>query len=216
MSTKLNLRIHSVKCVDETGGYWAEKFGDDEIYLGGFTVNTSNQTTKLNPVSIYGGFDDNEIQKYNPPKVFASFNLGPAFAKPKNYAVGFLLIEKDSGDMNGAVQRIYDILKQEIKKRLEAEQQRIEELSAPGAGTAVAAAIPIGLIWSVVQPYVYSYVKDKIVGWFGDEIFPLQDVQTTILSSNHTWHGKKTSPIAMVEFRGHGGQYQLFYDWELV
>lgn len=35
MSTQLNLRIHQVKCVDETGGRWAEKFGNDEIYLGG-------------------------------------------------------------------------------------------------------------------------------------------------------------------------------------
>ncbi|HZV71023.1 MAG TPA: hypothetical protein VFG10_15820 [Saprospiraceae bacterium] len=214
MSTKLNLRIHSVKCVDETGG-WAERFGNDEIYLGGFTVDAGNRSQKIAATSVYADFDDGDIKKFNPPKVFATYSLGPAFNKPRNYVAGFLLIEKDSGDMNTAVTAVYNALRDQIAKKLRERQS--STVLAGGSSSAVMAIDPATLvaIWSVVKPIIYGYVKSKIESWFGDEIFPLQDASVTLLSSDHTFNGQKTSPIAMKEFRGHEGVYQLYYDWQL-
>lgn len=210
MSKTLNLRIHSVKCVDETGGSFAEKFGDDEIYLGGFTIDAKAKTTKLSPFCVNSGFDDGEIQKYNPPKVFASYQLDSNFTVPVKCYAGFLLIEKDSGGMTSAVQKLYDKVTNEIKKK----QTSLERGAVAAVATAVA-AIPVSLIWTAIKPTVYNYVVNTISGWFGDDIFPLQEASTTILSPNHTWNGQKTSPISVVEFRGHDGIYQLMYDWEL-
>ncbi|QLQ30464.1 MAG: hypothetical protein HZT40_01250 [Candidatus Thiothrix singaporensis] len=65
----LNLNIHKVVCVDEIGGEWEEKFGNDEIYLGGVTISSSN-IGKVDPFEIYADFDDGEVQEYNPPRVF--------------------------------------------------------------------------------------------------------------------------------------------------
>ena len=209
MSTLLNLRIHSVKCVDETGGWIAEKFGDDEIYLGGFSIDANAAAKKIDPFSVNSGFDDGEVQKYNPPRVFATFQLGAHLTKPANFSAGFLLIEKDAGGMLNAIKKLYDKLVAEIAKKK-------NEAAGHANGTGVAIApIAVGLIWSYIKPVIYEYVKDKILGWFGDDLFPLQDVTTTIMNADHTWHGKKNSPVSMVEFSGHGGTYQLFYDWEL-
>ncbi|MFZ1678959.1 MAG: hypothetical protein WAT91_16875, partial [Saprospiraceae bacterium] len=171
MSTKLNLRIHSVKCVDETGG-WAERFGNDEIYLGGFTVDASNRSQKIAATSVYADFDDGDIKKFDPPRIFATYPLGAAFTKPRNYVAGFLLIEKDSGDMGTAVTAVYNALRDQIAKKLRERQST----AVMAGGTAPALAIDPGTmlaIWSVVKPIIYGYVKSKIESWFGDEIFPL-------------------------------------------
>lgn len=213
MSKKLNLCLVQVRCVDETGGSWAEKFGDDEIYLGGFGIDSANNTNKINPFSVRSDFDDNETHRYNPPKVFASFDLGGNFTSPRSFAAGFLMIEKDSGDMTKLINNLYTAVVDEIRKRRQQEEARIANL--PRAGGVALRTIPLGMIWSVVKPIVYAYVVNKLVGWFGDEVFPLQDVTTTITGPDHTWNGKNTSPVSMVEFRGHGGHYQLSYIWEI-
>lgn len=210
MSTTLNLRIHSVKCVDETGGSFAERFGNDEIYLGGFSIDPKAKTTKINSFSVYAGFDDGDEKKYSPPKVYATYELGTNFTKPVKCYAGFLLIEKDSGGMATATQKLYDKLNAEIKKKKEQLEDRLDT-TVP----VIIGGIPAGLIWSAIKPILYNYVTNTIAGWFGDEIFPLQDVSATIMNANHTWNGKRTSPVSMVEFRGHDGVYQLFYDWEL-
>ncbi len=212
MSTKLNLRIHSVKCVDETNGSFVERFGNDEIYLGGFSIDAHANPRKINPFNVSSDFDDGDIKKYNPPRKFVTFDLGTNFSRPSNFSVGFLLAEKDNGGMNDALQKIYEKLASEIQKK---KTQALTTAGSGGTATAIA-ALPLGLIWSVVKPYVYAYVKEKIIGWFGDDLFPLQDVTISILNANQTWNGSKVSPIAMVEFRGNDGLYQLFYDWELV
>ncbi len=210
MSTKLNLRIHFVKCVDETGGGFVERFGNDEIYLGGFSIDAKARTAKINPFSVNASFDDGDIQRYNPPRVFATYQLGTNLTRSANFSAGFLLIEKDNGGMDTAVKKLYDKLVTEVKKRKDELENRVDSIIPVGVGQ-----VALSLIWSYVKPILYEYVKDKIIGWFEDDLFPLQDVSTTIMNANHTWHGKKYSPVNMVEFRGNDGVYQLYYDWEL-
>lgn len=213
MSTRLNLRIHSVKCVDETGGSFAERFGNDEIALGGFSVDPNGTSIKISPFTVNNNFDDGEIQRYSPPRVFASFPL-PAFQTPRVFSAGFLLFEEDGGGMAGTVTSIFNKVVELIRGQKAAMARKATAVTANGDEEAVA-AIPIAAIWAIVKPFVIKFVLDQIVAAIKDDLFPLQDVSVTLLSNNHTFNGSKTSPIQMVEFRGHDGVYQLFYDWEL-
>lgn len=207
MEKKVLLNLISLKCVNETG---TTNWGSDEISLGGFAIDSKAKTTKITPFNVSSDFDNGEMVKYTPHKNFTSFTLGTNLKKPVTFSAGFLLIERDNGGMDTATKKIYDKVVAEIKKKKEELESRIED-----AGQVVIAGIPIGLIWTFVKPIVYGYVKDKIIGWFGDDLFPMRDVSVTIPNENHTWHGKKTSPPTMIEFRGNDGIYQLVYEWEI-
>lgn len=221
MSTILNLRIRRVKCVDETNGSFVERFGDDEIALGGFAIDNKAVSTQIPSFTVSSSFDDGEVKTYNPPKVFASFQLGN-LTGPANFSAGFLLAEKDGGGFADAIKNIFEKLVSEIAKKKKELESRLPVPTTHTSGTHTAAAVAplvggivLSTIWPIVKPYVYDYVKNKIIGWFKDDLFPLHDITTTILNANHTWNGQKVSPEAMVEFRGNDGVYQLFYDWEL-
>jgi hypothetical protein len=69
---KLERRIQKVHCVDETN---PEFWGDDEIALGGESVDESGDVKKISPFTVRNDFDDNEQRVYTPPKRFTEFNL---------------------------------------------------------------------------------------------------------------------------------------------
>ena len=219
MATNLSLRIHSVKCVDETGGSWAERIGNDEIYLGGFVIDAAGNTKKVSPMSIYPHFDDGDIKRFDPPRVFATFNL-TGTAWPRNCIAGFLLFEKDSGDMSSATQKIYEKVVEEMerKKQQMGVGARVggRVLTADGGETSTEEPSLGSVIWNITKEIVYNYIKTKITAGLADELFPLQEAAVTLLSPDHTWNGSNASPVAMVEFRAHDGVYQLFYDWQLT
>ncbi len=216
MSTKLNLRIHEVKCVDETGGFFGE-FASDEIYLGGFSIDNNNTTNQISAFHVKSDFDDGETKKYDPPKIFASFNLGGAFTTTKQFAAGLLLVEKDLGNLASLITGIYNKFKTLVAQRVAAEKTRLERLATSrSGGSLVATSVIVGMVWPFVKVHLYPYVLETVKSWLADELFPLQDVMTTINGSNHTWNGKKTSPVGMVEFKAHDGTYRVFYSWELI
>lgn len=208
MATKLSLRVHRVKCVDETGGWLAEKVGNDEIYLGGFAVNNPNgETVKINPVSIYNDFDDGDVKVFNPPKVFHTINIPAAGGWPKTFAVGLILIEKDAGGMVGAVTKIANFFEEKLKEKL-------AQSPVAGAAPLLAGALLRQAI-IVIGPPVINYVKHTIMSAFADEIFTPQMAIIDIPSANFTWSGSMDSAEKTVEFRDHSGTYQLTYDWKL-
>ena len=210
MSTKLSLRIHSVKCIDETGGKYAEKFGNDEIYLGGFSVNEKGETVKISPVSIYADFDDGDIKKFNPPKVFKTFPL-PSGGKNMGFAVGLVLIERDAGGMVSAVEKI-------TTKAAELLKAKLKEAQTVRAQSPAAAAVLTPLIIEALKlaaPYIIDYAKKFIVSAFSDEIFTPQFANVTIKDTSFTWAGHKDSAEKKVIFRDHSGIYELTYDWLL-
>ena len=47
MASRLEFRTHSVKRVDETNGSFAERFGNDEIFLGGHNVLQNGETAPI-------------------------------------------------------------------------------------------------------------------------------------------------------------------------
>jgi hypothetical protein len=207
MATKLTLRVHKVKCVDETGGWLAEKAGNDEIYLGGFAVTHQNgETVKINPISIYPHFDDGDVKVFNPPLQFHTINLANAEAWPRTYAVGLVLVERDRGGMVEAVTKIADFFEVKLKERLAAPQP------------AAAALIPAALLKQAivfVAPILFTHVKNVIIRAFEDEIFTPQIATLDLPDKDFTWSGRPDSAEKTVRFSGHDGTYDLTYDWLL-
>ncbi len=196
MGTKLSLRVLRVKCVDETGGKWAEKFGNDEIYLGGFSVNSNGDTTPIAPTSIYPHFDDGDVKVFNPPKVFYTFF--PPLSFPRDYGVGLILIEQDSGGSGEAVKKISEKAQELIKEKL------------PAVGGILGSAISI-----VIGPLL-GWIGNKIVAGVRDDLFPPQIVTINIPTLNFTWSGSNHSAEKTIRIVGHSGIYELTYDWEFI
>ena len=210
MNNQISLRIHSVKCLDETGGRWVERVGNDEIFLSGFGIDANATTIKVDPFEVYPHFDDGDIKRYSPPRNFVTLNLTNNSSFPKSCSVGFLLAEKDGGDFGSKSAVVYEKVKEEMgkkKKEEEEKRRRSGQLSFSGAD--------LKIVWEVVKPILYEWIKDKIISVANDDIFPPRDTSVTIASADFTWEGSRVSPPSAVEFRGHDGVYLLTYDWEL-
>src|SRR5262249_33620428 len=67
----LEITVHKVKCLEQT----SLETGDDEIALGGVTIDATRETRKINEVMVREDFDDGVVQVYSPPKRFAWFDL---------------------------------------------------------------------------------------------------------------------------------------------
>jgi hypothetical protein len=196
MATRLSLRVHRVKCQDETGGKWVEKFGNDEIYLGGFAVQPNGDTTPISPSAIYPHFDDGDVKVFNPPRVFYTFTGLQAF--PKEFGIGLVLIEKDQGGSEDAVKKIATKAQELIKAKL-----------------AVAGGL-LGVAISLVIGPLLTFITDRIVAGVRDDLFPAQIVTVPLPSQNFTWSGSNNSAEKTIRIVGHGGIYELTYDWEFI
>ena len=202
MNNKISLRIHSVKCVDETNGSFVERLGNDEIALSGFGIDANANTVQVRPFDIGSNFDDGETKRFSPPRRFVTLNIPKTF--PASFSVGFLLAEKDGGDFGTKAGKIFDKVTEEIEKR----KKRAK--TAPALTGA-----ELAKIWEVAKPFVFKFIKDKIIGAANDDIFPPQDVSITVPSADFTFAGSKDSKDFPIEFRGHGGVYRMICDWQL-
>jgi hypothetical protein len=209
MSNQITLRIHSVKCVDETGGKWAEKVGNDEIALAGFGIDANSDTFFIGRSSVYAHFDDGDIKTYSPPLDFITLTLNNSQPYPQTCVVGFLLAEEDGGeDFGSKAMAIYEKVREEVAKKK-------QEMSLVAAGPTKMAGPAAAAIWEFSRSVVYPWAKARILNAMKDDIFPPTDTMVTIPAPNFTWDGSLVSPPAAVEFRGHDGVYLLTYDWVL-
>jgi hypothetical protein len=210
MSSQITLRIHSVKCIDETGGKWAEKIGNDEIALAGFGIDANSETFPVSRFEVYSHFDDGDIKTYNPPLNFITLALNPNGPYPQTCVAGFLLAEEDGGeDFGSKAMAIYEKVREEVTKKK-------QEMSLVAAGPTKLAGLTAAAVWEFSRSVVYPWAKARILNAMKDDVFPPTDTMVTIPSPNFTWDGSPVSPPAAVEFRGHDGIYLLTYDWVLA
>jgi hypothetical protein len=202
-STKVGIRVHKVRCVDETNPEW---LGDDEIALGGTTVDETGDTHKVAEFMVRNDFDDNEQKVYSPPKVFTRFSLLEGTAWPKRYFVTFVLAEKDMGGLADFLNKLLDKVKSEV----------ISALGAAIGGAIGASGGPVGAIIGAVVGWVVGQVFEWLKAWWSDDVFPPKTVSISVPSQNASWAGgKKDSAEGTLTFVGHGGTYALTYDWFL-
>jgi hypothetical protein len=194
----LELRIHKVKCVDETG---LTNWGSDEIALAGTTIDESGDTRKVTEFKVQN-FDRGDVKTYLPPKPFAVFDLRQGTAFPKAYFAAFILAEKDNGGLSDFANNLVTTLRAEVKAVL------------IGALTGSSGPLVNALIGPVV-----NWVVDKVFEWlqrvWNDDIFNPQTVSTEISSLRFSFSGRPISGQKVLTFSGHRGTYELNYDWRV-
>jgi len=204
---KLEFRIHKVKCVDETGKGRFGELGEDEISLGGTTVDESGDTKKVSEFKV-GDFDDGDVKNFSPPRRFTLFSLREGTAFPKSYFVTLVLAEKD---LSGGLADFLGRLLEKVKERV------IAALAALIGATVGASGGPIGAAIGAVVGFVVGKVFEFLKSVFADDIFPPKTISVSVPSLTHRFTGGKTdSPEAIARFVGHNGTYDITYDWRLV
>jgi hypothetical protein len=201
---KLELRIHRVKCVDETN---PEAFGDDEIAMGGLSVDETGETKVVSQFTVRNDFDDGEQKIYNPPKRFTWFNLKEGTTFPKGYAATIVLAEKDMGGFADFLNKLWDKVK-----------GKVLEMAAAAVGAAVGSAtLPgLGTLVGAAVGWVIAKFIEWLIGLFNDDVFKPFTVSVNIPSLSARWPGGKTdSPEGVINYSGYGGTYSVTFDWRL-
>jgi hypothetical protein len=207
MTANLEFRIHRVACVDETDGFLGSEAGSDEIDLGGMIVDESGDTEQLAAFRVRSDFDDGEQEIYSPPKVFALFDLTEGTDFPKSYFVTLVLAETDMGGLPDFVSKLVTWAKEKVSAAI---------------GTAIGSIIgasggPIGAAIGAAVGAIVGWVFDALVEIWEDDIFKPAILSTTFPSLAARWNGDSVvSPQNTVTFKGHGGEYQVTYDWRIV
>jgi hypothetical protein len=202
VNRKLSLRLRRVRCIDETNGLFGSEAGSDEIVLGATTIDEDGDTKTVTKFDV-GDFDDGDVKRFSPPRRVTFFNVREGGDKyPKSYYVTLVLAEEDMGGTAQFLDKLADKLEEEIRKAL------------TSAGSQKG---PIG----VVVAMVLAWVVGKIFDWFseawGDEIFKPRTAHLTLHSPTSMFSGGKlTSTEAVTRYKGHGGEYELAYDWVIA
>ncbi len=193
---ELALRIHRVTCRDDT----SEPF-KDEIHLGGTSVDETGDTKAVQAFKVRS-FNKGDTQTYNPPKRFTFFNVREGGTKfPKSYSIALILVEKDMGDLAGFLDKLADQVREYLKKEL------IKAGSTKG---------PIGVIVALVLTYVLGKVFDYLKRLWGDEIFDPKQLRIDLPTATHRFPGGKLDSVERtLVYTGHGGKYEVVYDWAL-
>ncbi|WP_033328010.1 hypothetical protein [Streptomyces yerevanensis] len=196
----LELRIHRVKCVDETS-----EIGKDEIDAGGTSVDEDGDTKKISAFRVRS-FSTGTVQAYSPPRRFTTFSLTEQskVTFPKTYFVTLVVAEVDWGGLADFLNELLDKVKAKVAAALAAAIGGA--IGSPGG--------PLGIAIGVAVGFVVGLVFDYLKGLWGDEVFKPITVSATISSLISRFPGgQDNSTDRTLDFKGHGGHYQLTYDW---
>lgn len=195
MGTYLSLRIHSVKCIDETGGWLAERVGNDEMWLCGYAIDNNNVVNTIFPMSVYSNFDDGDIKKYSPPQIYQQFYVDNTIAGTQNFAVVFILAEMDT---NNDYQ-----LRNYINTTVNTAKYNIQNYGSPivpGSAAQIST-------WDNIRLAVHNAIN-KLAKALADDIFP------QVLSTVSFTNGVVDNPYpSSFQIRAHDGTYEVNYDW---
>src|SRR5262249_50921718 len=102
MTASIGLYVPRVRCLDETGGSFRERFGNDEIYLGAvFVAISANKSFDVRVTGsklVGANFDDKETVNWN--RELFRYDLGDAsvYPYPKAVLASLVLAEHDAGN----------------------------------------------------------------------------------------------------------------------
>ena len=106
MANSATFRIRSVKCRDEMGGRFREKFGNDEIKCAVFSADLRGSTKNSGRIDIYDNFDDGDVKTFSSPREVVTLDLAGA-AGEAELAFSVLLIESQLTEGN-SLQKAWD------------------------------------------------------------------------------------------------------------
>jgi len=210
----VRFRVHKVKCIDETNPEWV---GSDEIAWGGAAVDDKGVASKIPEKRVGGGFDDGDSKTYSPPEILKTFSIDNVY--PKEFLVTLALAEKDSGGMSAFIQRLYEAIKAEITLILSALGAAAGAYAGAEIGGSIGTAIggPLGTIIGVVAGAIVGLLIGWLIAALRDDIFAPQASSLFLYSTNDTFPGGSLiSPQMKFQYRDHGGDYRVTYDWEIT
>ena len=217
--TKLQFRLHSVKCVDETG---RTDFGSDKIDMGGVATDAAMRSNQFGKFRVHSDFDSGETRHYNPPKVVHTFDLMDQPWWPKSYLMTLVLAEIERGGFNDALEKILVKIRDLVEKEL---VKLATTVLTTAAGTAIGAAfgsvLPVvgtalGAAIGALVGYIVGKVFDYLIGLFDDEVFPPVAMPIDIPSVHARWSGRTDTADWYYWVRAHHGRYEMRGDWMLV
>ncbi|HKO92790.1 MAG TPA: glycine zipper family protein [Polyangiaceae bacterium] len=202
----LEFRLHSVKCVDETDGFLGSEAGSDEISIGGVTTDDTGDVEKVIVTNIGSFSKDGVVKNFSPPRSFATFDLTEAPFFPAFYSVTLVLAEVDMGGLPEFVNGLYNKVKEKVITAL-----------TTAIGTAIGATTgPVGAVIGAVVGFIVGEVFQVLKSTWDDDVFRPATLQIEIPSRSHRFeNGAQDSPEGTTTFNGHGGKYQVAWDWRL-
>lgn len=198
VTNKLELRIHKVRCVEDTPGW-----GRDEIDLSGNTVDESGDTENISAFRV-GKFKSGEEVNYSPPRIFAAFDLleNPNVKWPRSYFTTLALAEIDLGRFPDFLNKFFDKVKEEVIKAVK------EALG--DTGDIVIFGTTVGEIVGTVVGWVVSGIFNWLREVWNDDIFAPITLRADISSLD-----APNPQGGEVSFKDQGGEYRLYYDWRI-
>lgn len=204
VTDKLELRIHKVRCVDETNPEW---LGDDEIAMGGTSVDETGDSKKIAEFMVRNDFDDGEQKVYSPPKQFTMFSLREGGESwPKSYFVTLVLAEKDMGGLADFLNKLLDAVKSHV----------VSALGAAIGGVIGSVGGPLAAVIGAAVGWIVGQIFEWLRSWWSDDVFPPKTVSVSIGSLSARFAGGATdSSNRVLRFSAHGGTYDVTYDWRV-
>lgn len=227
--SKLDFRLVSVKCIEET-----DEVGSDHILLGGAAIGAFGESHQIGTFTVGKNFDKGETRPYphflsgnwdpkdpTKGKVLATFNLKSHASKGyvfpgRGYALSLMMGERDSGGgFNGLVNKVWDKVGNEVTAAI---------------GTQVGEAIG-GWLGAVVGA-IAGFVVDFLIGAIFNNKDDLVGHATYEMKIMAPWHASFTGaafkskqaksppgvyaakPVSLY-FKGDGGKYVAKVSWRV-
>lgn len=135
MANSATFRIRRVKCRDEMGGSFRERFGNDEIKCAVFSADLRGSTRNSGRIDIYDDFDDGDEKTFDPPREVVTLDLAGAPGEV-DLAFSVILIESQLTEGDGlqkAFQEFVKIYEDSVKAQASQRQMSVEEVRAVAA-----------------------------------------------------------------------------------
>lgn len=135
MGNSATFRIRRVKCRDEMGGSFRERFGNDEIKCAVFSGDLRGSTRNSGRIDIYDDFDDGDEKTFDPPREVVTLDLAGAPGEV-DLAFSVILIESQLTEGDGlqkAFQEFVKIYEDSVKAQASKRQMSVEEVRAVAA-----------------------------------------------------------------------------------
>jgi hypothetical protein len=201
----LQIRLHKVVCIDETGEGLGE-VGDDEIYLAGHGTDTLGKTIEIVAFKV-GDFNDGTVKNYATPKLLVKLPLQEGFGWPRTFHANLILLEKDQGKIGPVTREIIDKAKAKAKEWLRKKGQEllVAALADPHPLSKMGGLIA-ALVAGIILPAVLDFVVNYFVSVWEDDWFDPALLRFTVVSVNDQ------VGLFSVRYQGHGGTYEVIVD----
>ncbi|MEU6622633.1 peptidoglycan-binding protein [Streptomyces litmocidini] len=167
-----------------------------------------------------GDVSDNAIRGAwkDHPHVLVDFDLQQPGDFPRTYTVTLFFVEKDHGDLGEDFQKLQD----EVGSKIEtAVANAAASAAAEAVGAAIGSAVPgigtlVGFTVGALVVTAWDGLVDLIREGLNDDIFTPVPVTLTVPDRASIAGQAGVGSQQSLRIKEHGGDYELFYDWNVV